>query len=145
MAEVVNSHPVESGAGSDTLPGMLQVSEVPARFAACDHPRIVLIVGQGVQQPHRRGRKRNRSATSLGVGQLQLTHIEIDMVPAQLLDLRQSAAGQHQETDCGYRRAGLRSVPQNLVENLAKPGELLRAQESFTLLLLVALDVQAGV
>ena len=37
------------------------------------------------------------------------------------LDFRQPAAGQHQETDRGYRRAGLRSVPQNLVENLAKP------------------------
>ena len=66
LTEVVNSHPVESGAGWDTPPGVLQVSEVPARFAVCDHPRIVLIVGQGGQQPHRRGRKRNCSPSGLG-------------------------------------------------------------------------------
>ena len=42
MAEVVNAHVVESGAGSDTPPGVLQVSEVPARFAARDHPRTLL-------------------------------------------------------------------------------------------------------
>ena len=65
MSEVVNSHPVESGAGSDTPPGVLQVGEVPALFAARDHPRIVLIAGQGGQQPYGGGRKRNCSPASL--------------------------------------------------------------------------------
>ena len=65
MTEVVNFHPVESGAGSDTPPGVLQVGEVPALFAAGDHPRIVLIAGQGDQQPYGGGRKRNCSPASL--------------------------------------------------------------------------------
>ena len=59
-------------------PRVLQVSEVPARFAARDHPRIVLITGQGGQQPYRRGRQGNRSPPSLGVGQPQLARIEFD-------------------------------------------------------------------
>ena len=101
--------------------------------------------GREVSNRTAEGRQRNRSPASLGVGQLQLTRIEINVLPAQLLDHRKPAAGQHQETNRGYRRAGFRPVLQYLVENLAKPGELLRAQESFTLLLLVALDVQAGV
>ena len=67
MAEVVNSHPVESGAGSDTPPGVLQVGEVQARLAARDHPRIVLIAGQGGQQPYSGGRKRDRPPAGLGV------------------------------------------------------------------------------
>ena len=66
VTEVVNSHPVESGAGSDTPPGVLQVGEVPALFAARDHPRIVLIAGQGGQQPHGGGNKRNCSPANLG-------------------------------------------------------------------------------
>ena len=52
VTEVVNSHPVESGAGSDTPPGVLQVGEVPTRLAARNHPGVVLIAGQGGQQPH---------------------------------------------------------------------------------------------
>ena len=145
VAEVMNSHPVESGAGSDTPPGVLQVGEVPARLTAQDYPWIVLITGQGGQQPHGGGRQRNRSPASLGVGQLQLTRIEINVLPAQLLDLRKPAAGQHQETNRGYRRAGFRPVLQNLVEDPAQPLELLYTQEPLALLLLVALDVQAGV
>ena len=45
VTELVNSHPVESGAGSDTPPGVLRIGEAPALFAARDHPRIVLIAG----------------------------------------------------------------------------------------------------
>ena len=78
MAEVVNAHVVESGASTDAPPRVLQVSEVPARFAARDHPRIVLITGQGGQQPYRGGRQGNRSPPSLGVGQPQLARIEFD-------------------------------------------------------------------
>ena len=40
--------PSESRASPDTPPGVLQVGEVPALFAARDHPRIVLITGQEV-------------------------------------------------------------------------------------------------
>ena len=83
MAEVVNSHPVESGAGSDTPPGVLQVGEVPARLAARDHTRIVLIAGQGGQQPYGGGRKRDRPPAGLGVWEPKLACVEIDMLPAE--------------------------------------------------------------
>ena len=134
----------KSGASTDAPPRVLQVSEVPARFAARDNPRIVLFTGQGGQQPYGGGCQGNRSPPSLGVREPKLSRVEIDMLPAQLLDLREPAAGQHQETDRGYRRAGFRPVLQNLVEDPAEPLEFLYTQEPLAHLLLVALDVQAG-
>ena len=47
-------------------------------FGVLNHPRVVVITGQGGRQPNGGGRQRNRSPASLGVGQLQLTRIEIN-------------------------------------------------------------------
>ncbi len=67
------------------------------------------------------------------------------MLPAQFLDLRKPAAGQHQQADGHNGRAALGAGFEDFVENRAETPELLGTQEAFALLLLEALDVQAGV
>ena len=68
MAEVMDSYIVEPGALPDAPPRVLEIGEVRARLAACYHPGIVVVAGQGGQQPHRRGCQWHRSPASLGVG-----------------------------------------------------------------------------
>ena len=49
MAKVMDTRVVEFRLLPDTPPGMLKVGEVTARLPACDHPRVVLAAGQGLQ------------------------------------------------------------------------------------------------
>ena len=145
MPEIMNAHVVETGARPDAPPRMLEVGEMGTGLPARDHPGIVLVARQGFQQSHRRWRQRNRPAARLRVGQVQLAGFEVDVLPAQLLDFREPAAGEHQQADRRDRRAGLRAVLEDVVENLAEALELLGAQEPLPLFLLEPLDVQAGV
>ena len=91
MTEVMDSHIVELGPRPDAAPGVLKVGQMAARFSAGDHPRVLLVTGQALQQPHRRRRQRHRPTASLGVGKVQLPRLQVDMLPPQLLDLRQPA------------------------------------------------------
>ena len=75
VAQVVNAHIVEAGAGADAPPWTLQVGKVGSRLAARDNPRVV-VAGQGDQQPHRRGRQRHGPSAGPGVGKPQLARLE---------------------------------------------------------------------
>ena len=66
----------------------------------------------------------------------------IDVVPAQVPYLRHSAAGQQKQAEGGYCRGHLFL---GLAQDLAQPLGLFRRQEPFPLVLLVALDMPAGI
>ena len=81
----------------------------------------------------------------LGIGETELTGIEIHIRPAQGQDLALTAAGQHQQADRrrGHGRGG--SVVNGLVQHPSQPGELRIGQETLARTLGVLLDRPAGI
>ena len=61
MAEVMNSHILQPGAGPDDVPRFVQVLDMGARLVAGDHPGIAGNPGQLGEHPGRRGRQRDRA------------------------------------------------------------------------------------
>ena len=84
----MNSYIVEPGARADTPPGMLQVSKMTSRFAPRDHPRVAVTPVDALKDGDRRIAEIHHLGARLGIGQAQLTRLQIDMLPEQLLYLR---------------------------------------------------------
>ena len=99
MPEIMNAHVVETGACPDPTPRMLKVGEMGAGLPARDHPGIVLVAWQGLQQTHRRWRQRNRPAACLRVAQDRAG--AADPVPPEPGDLGRPGADEQQEPDRG--------------------------------------------
>lgn len=106
----MNPHIRQFGARPNAPPRVLEVGEMGTGRPARDQPGIVLVAQQGLQQTHRRRRQGPGPAASLCVGQVQLAGLQVDLLPAKLLDLRMPAAGKHQQPGRGSRGAGLSAV-----------------------------------
>ena len=115
VAKVMNSHVFEPGTRADAAPGALEISEMGARHLAADDPGIVLLAGQVGQHGTGLGPERHDPPPGLGVRQLELAGLKLDMLPTQLLDFRESAAGEHQQAD---RRKGIMGNPRDLHREL---------------------------
>ena len=103
MADVVDAHVVEPGPRTDALPRPVHVGHVPAGLGARNHPGIVRLARQGLQDVHRRRRQVNGAGAGFPVDDADLGLVEIDMLPAQGQDLVPAAAGQHQQADRRHR------------------------------------------
>ncbi len=97
MAEVMNSYIVEPGPSPDTPPGMLQVGEMAVGLVPGDHPRIVLPPVNAAQHGDGRIAQMHSLGSRLGVGQSQFARIQVDMLPAEFLDLEEPAPRQSRD------------------------------------------------
>ena len=140
MAQVMNSHVLQLGPRADAAPGTLEIGEMGARQVAADDPGVAFLAGQVRQHRAGLGPERHDPPSSLRVGELDA--VVLDVFPAQELDLREPAAGQQQEAEGGDRRGHLAL---GLAEDLAQALGLFGRQEPLALVLLVALDVPAGI
>ena len=106
VAQVVQAHVVEAGAGAHLAPGLEQAGEPGAGLGAGDHPGVA---GQALdrrQHLRRLGRERDRARAGLAVAQMQLLRLQAHVLPAQRQDLVAPAAGQHQQAQRRRRVRG---------------------------------------
>ena len=147
VSEVVQPNVIQSGPGPDGLPEMVEGvgDEASVPIVAGKHPGTVLPSRQRFEQPHRSRRKLNRTGTGLGVGEVELAGVEVDIGPAQGEDLAFAAAGQHQKADRRHGRRRTAPAGDGLVQYPAKAGELGIGQEALARPLREFLDRPAGI
>ena len=84
MTKIVDAHVVKPGARADTPPGMLHVSKMTSRFAPRDYPRVAVTPVDALKDGDRRIAEIHHLGTRLGVWQVQFTHLQINMLPAEV-------------------------------------------------------------
>ena len=102
MAEIVQPDILQSGPRPDGEPEMSDSAQTCFWVAARKHPGTVDPARQGLENADRGRGQLDRAGTSLGVGQVELAGIEVDILPAQGQDFVLPASGQHQQTDRRY-------------------------------------------
>ena len=79
MPQIVEANIVKSGTIPDSTPGVVQVREMRPGVLPRDDPGVVVIAGQGGEHVDGCRGEGDDVSTGLGVGQVQLTSVEIDM------------------------------------------------------------------
>ena len=145
VAKVVNAHVPNAGPLADAPPRRLEVGEMGSRILASDDPGIVfnpLYLAEHLQS----GRSdMDRLRTSLGIGQVECRALEVDVVPLEGHDFRQSASGEDQQAQGVDGRLALDTLQFALPQNLTEPGKFILGQIALALLLGVLLDMTTGV
>ena len=145
VAQIVDSHIVEPGPCANAPPGVLQVGEMAPRLATRDHPRVVVLSLDAAQHRDRGVAQMHHLGACLGIREPELASVQVDMLPTQLLDLRQPAPGQHQQPNGGDRRRRLGTVRLDVPQRCAQAPVLFVGQEALALLFLEPLHVPARV
>jgi len=145
VAKVVNAHVPNAGTLSDAPPGRLEISEMGARIFPSDDPGVVfgpLDLAEHLQC----GRADvDGLRTSLGIWKVERRSLEIDVVPLEGHDFRQSAPGENQKAQGIDGRLALNAFLFALPQDLSKPGKFILGQIALSFLLGVLLDVSAGI
>ena len=81
MSEVVEPDILQPGPGPHGPPGMIKAAgaEAPVPVVARKHPGAVLPSRQGFEQPDRRRRELHGAGSGLGVSEMNLAGVEIDV------------------------------------------------------------------
>ena len=111
MAEVVDAHVVEAGAGAEAVPLGGDGGEMGARLLADDDPGVGGHAADACQHRFRRGCQRHHAGARLAVAQPKLACGAVHIVPAEREDLVQPAAGEHEEAERGDGVGGDRALP----------------------------------
>ena len=114
VAEVVDAHVVEAGAGAEAVPLGGDGGEVGARLLADDDPGVGGDAADARQHCLRRGCERDHAGAGLAVAQPKLACGAVHIVPAQREDLVQTAAGEHEEAERCDGVGGDRALPPRL-------------------------------
>ena len=111
VAEVVDAHVVEAGAGAEArVPLGGDGGEVGARLLADDDPGVCGDAADPRQHRFRRGCQGHHAGARLAVAQPKLACGAVHIVPAEREDLVQPAAGEHEEAECGDGVGGDRAL-----------------------------------
>ena len=101
VAEVVDAHVLEAGAGAHARPGLEDAGEPRAGPGAGDDPGVGRHAWDGGQHVGGFRREGDRARAGLAVGQVKLAGAYVHVLPAQGEDLVAPAAREHEEADSG--------------------------------------------
>ena len=114
VAEVVDAHVVEAGAGAEPVPLGGDGGEVGARLLADDDPGVDGDAADPCQHCLRRGCEGDHAGARLAVAQAKLACGAVHIVPAEREDLVQPAACEHEEAERGDGVGGDRALSPRL-------------------------------
>ena len=143
VTQIVDAHILDTGPFADSPPWWLEVSEVGAWVLAGDDPGVVFNPFDLAEHLQCGCADVDRLCSGLGIRQVERRSFEIDVVPLEGHDLRQSAAGENQKAQGIDGRLALNAFLFALPQDLSKPGKFILGQIALSFLLGVLLDVSA--
>ncbi len=131
VAQVMDTHVLQSGPRSHTLPEWLEVAEPLSFQCASDDPWVVRDPFGGFEQINRWLAEMDHFGTRLGIGQAEDFLGQVNVLPLQGHDLIQAAACEDQQS-CRQDRGGqFNAFAFHLPQHLANATKLCRAEETF--------------